>query len=104
LYAIVLDRMTQRRVEGVVGTLMTNLGFQKRMEALGVGFARANVGDRYVLEEMQARGWLYGGESSGHLLCLDHHTTGDGIIAALQVLTAMRRNGSSLGDLVSDLK
>ncbi|AEC18653.1 phosphoglucosamine mutase [Pusillimonas sp. T7-7] len=104
LYAIVCDRMTQGPVEGVVGTLMTNLGFEKQMEALGVGFARAKVGDRYVLEGMQSRGWLYGGESSGHLLCLDCHTTGDGIIAALQVLTAMSRSGSSLAELVSGIK
>src|SRR5690606_30138397 len=104
LYAIVRDRMTQGKVDGVGGTLMTNLGFEKRLEALGVGFARANVGDRYVLEEMQNRGWLYGGESSGHLLCLDRHTTGDGIIAALQVLTAMSRSGSSMSELVAELK
>lgn len=104
LYAIVRDRMTQRPVEGVVGTLMTNFGFEKQMQALGVGFERAKVGDRYVLESMQKRGWLYGGESSGHLLCLDCHTTGDGIIAALQVLTAMSRSGSGLAGLVSDLK
>ncbi|MCC2597361.1 phosphoglucosamine mutase [Pusillimonas sp. MFBS29] len=104
LYAIVRDRMMQGPVEGVVGTLMTNLGLEKQMEALGVGFARAKVGDRYVLEGMQQRGWLYGGESSGHLLCLDCHTTGDGIIAALQVLTAMSRSGSSLAELVSGLK
>lgn len=104
LYAIVRDRMSQGPVEGVVGTLMTNLGFEKQMQALGVGFARAKVGDRYVLEGMQSRGWLYGGESSGHLLCLDCHTTGDGIIAALQVLTAMSRSGSSLAELVSGLK
>jgi phosphoglucosamine mutase len=104
LYAIVRDRMTQRPVEGVVGTLMTNFGFEKQMEQLGVGFERAKVGDRYVLESMQNRGWLYGGESSGHLLCLDCHTTGDGIIAALQVLTAMSRSGRPLEDLVSELK
>ncbi|QAA94013.1 phosphoglucosamine mutase [Pollutimonas thiosulfatoxidans] len=104
LYAIVCDRMKQKPVEGVVGTLMTNLGFEKQMQALGVGFERAKVGDRYVLEAMQRRGWLYGGESSGHLLCLDCHTTGDGIIAALQVLTAMSRSGKSLDELVSELK
>lgn len=104
LYAIVRDRMTQRTVDGVVGTLMTNFGFEKQMQALGVGFDRAKVGDRYVLESMQKRGWLYGGESSGHLLCLDCHTTGDGIIAALQVLTAMSRSGQGLADLVSELK
>src|SRR3546814_169824 len=104
LYAIVRDRMTQKPVDGVVGTLMTNFGFEKQMESLGVGFERAKVGDRYVLELMQKRGWLYGGESSGHLLCLDCHTTGDGIIAALQVLTAMKRSGRNLDELVSELK
>src|SRR5690606_19294389 len=98
------DRMTQRTVQGVVGTLMTNFGFEKEMQKLGVGFERAKVGDRYVLEAMQKRGWLYGGESSGHLLCLDCHTTGDGIIAALQVLTAMSRSGRKLAELVADLK
>ncbi|NYT62026.1 phosphoglucosamine mutase [Alcaligenaceae bacterium] len=104
LYAIVRDRMILHPVEGVVGTLMTNFGFEKQMLALGVGFERAKVGDRYVLESMQKRGWLYGGESSGHLLCLDCHTTGDGIIAALQVLTAMSRNHKSMAELVADLK
>lgn len=104
LYAIVRDRMTQGPVEGVVGTLMTNFGFEKQMRALGVGFHRANVGDRYVLESLLARGWKFGGESSGHLLCLDQHTTGDGIVAALQVLTAMIRSGHSLADLVADIK
>jgi len=103
LYAIVRDRMTQKKVQGVVGTLMTNFGFEKQMQALGVGFDRAQVGDRYVLERMQALGWLYGGESSGHLLCLDRHTTGDGIIAALQVLACMRRSGQSLARQVVDL-
>jgi phosphoglucosamine mutase len=104
LYAIVRDRMTHGQVDGVVGTLMTNFGFEKQMNALGVGFVRANVGDRYVLESMLAKGWKYGGESSGHLLCLDCHTTGDGIIAALQVLTAMIRSGRSLDALVAELK
>ncbi|WP_251863610.1 phosphoglucosamine mutase [Achromobacter sp. Marseille-Q4962] len=104
LYAILRERMQRGTVEGVVGTLMTNFGFERALERLGVGFARANVGDRYVLEQMQARGWLYGGESSGHLLCLDCHTTGDGIIAALQVLTALRRNDATLADWVSDLR
>ena len=62
------------------------------------------MGDRYVLEQMQSRGWLYGGESSGHLLCLDCHSTGDGIVAALQVMTALRRNSVRLADWVSDLR
>jgi phosphoglucosamine mutase len=104
LYAIVRDRMTRHHVDGVVGTLMTNFGFEKKMLALGVGFDRSNVGDRYVLERMQSRGWLYGGESSGHLICLDCHTTGDGIIAALQVLKGMSRSGETLAQRVADLK
>ncbi|TAM89635.1 MAG: phosphoglucosamine mutase [Candidimonas sp.] len=104
LYAIVRDRMRGTKVEGVVGTVMTNFGFEKGMQALGIGFDRAKVGDRYVLERMLALGWRYGGESSGHLLCLDRHTTGDGIIAALQVLACIRRGGQPLSRLVADLK
>lgn len=104
LYAILRERMQRGKVDGVVGTLMTNFGFERELGRLGVGFERANVGDRYVLEQMQARGWLYGGESSGHLLCLDCHSTGDGIVAALQVLTALRRNGVSMSDWVKDLR
>lgn len=104
LYAMIRERMMHGRVAGVVGTLMTNYGFEKIMQIMGVPFERANVGDRYVLEAMQKNGWLYGGESSGHLLCLDHHTTGDGIIAGLQVLTALVRSGKSLSQFISDLK
>lgn len=104
LYMIVRDRMLTQDVKGVVGTLMTNLGLENRLKELGLEFIRANVGDRYVLEQLLEKGWLFGGESSGHLLCLDHHTTGDGIIAALQILTAMRHHGSLLRELVSDLK
>jgi phosphoglucosamine mutase len=104
LYAILRERMQRGTVAGVVGTLMTNYGFERRLDQLGVGFHRAGVGDRYVLEQMQARGWLYGGEGSGHLICLDCHTTGDGIIAALQVLTALRRNDATLADWVADLR
>ncbi|OWT69022.1 MULTISPECIES: phosphoglucosamine mutase [unclassified Achromobacter] len=104
LYAIVRARMQHAPVAGVVGTLMTNYGLERQLQTLGVGFERAAVGDRYVLEQMQARGWLYGGESSGHLICLDCHTTGDGIIAALQVLTALRRNTTTLADWVTDLR
>ncbi|HCN70990.1 MAG TPA: phosphoglucosamine mutase, partial [Pusillimonas sp.] len=103
LYVLIKGRLANGPVQGVVGTLMTNLGFEKQMQALGVGFARANVGDRYVLELMQKKGWLYGGESSGHLLSLDCHTTGDGIIAALQVLTAIRKTGLDLPELVAGL-
>ena len=104
LYAMVRERMMNGRVAGVVGTLMTNYGFEKIMQIMGVPFERANVGDRYVLEAMQRNGWLYGGESSGHLLCLDHHSTGDGIIAGLQVLTALVRSGKTLAQFISDLK
>src|SRR5690606_37537766 len=85
------------------GTLMTNFGFEKRMQALDIPFERAKVGDRYVLELLLQKGWLFGGESSGHLLCLDQHTTGDGIIAALQVLQAMARSGETLAQQVGDL-
>ncbi|MFZ6742797.1 phosphoglucosamine mutase [Undibacterium sp. JH2W] len=96
LYLMVLDRMAIGKVDGVVGTLMTNMAVELAFKKLGVGFARAKVGDRYVLEQMYERGWLLGGEGSGHLLCLDKHTTGDGIVSALQVLSALRRNGKSL--------
>lgn len=104
LFAVVRERMTRGPVAGVVGTLMTNFGFEKQIRALGIEFERAQVGDRYVLEQLRNRGWLYGGESSGHLLCLDSHTTGDGIVAALQVLAALKRSGESLEDWVSALK
>jgi phosphoglucosamine mutase len=71
---------------------------------MGIAFERAQVGDRYVLEQLRNRGWLYGGESSGHLLCLDAHTTGDGIVAALQVLAALQRSGETLAQWVSALR
>lgn len=103
LYMIVRDRMLGQKVPGVVGTLMSNLGLEQRLTELGVQFVRAQVGDRYVLEQLQQRGWNYGGESSGHLLCLDNHSTGDGIIAALQILTALRHHNCSLAELVADL-
>lgn len=103
LYAIVRSRMALGPVAGVAGTLMTNYGLELRFAELGIPFARAKVGDRYVLEMLNERGWLYGGENSGHLLCLDRHTTGDGIIAALQVLTALRRGGVPLAEWVGDL-
>ncbi|MGB3742526.1 phosphoglucosamine mutase [Castellaniella sp.] len=103
LYAIVCDRAKIRPIDGVVGTLMTNFGLERRLKELGIPFERAQVGDRYVLERLREHGWLYGGESSGHLLCLDLHTTGDGIVAALQVLAAMQRAASTLSALVADL-
>ncbi len=104
LYALVRSRSRQGRVDGVVGTLMTNLAFEHALAELGVPFARAAVGDRYVLEMLSEKGWLFGGENSGHLLCLDKHTTGDGIVAALQVLSALRQNGGNLADLLGGLQ
>ncbi len=86
-------------VSGVVGTLMTNLGAEHAFDAAGIPFVRAKVGDRYVMEQLLAHGWQIGGESSGHLICLDRTTTGDGIISALQVLAALRREGRTLAEL-----
>ena len=83
---------------GVVGTLMTNLAVENAFKKLNIPFARANVGDRYVLELLQQKGWQLGGEGSGHILCLDKHTTGDGIISALQVLHALRESGGALAE------
>jgi phosphoglucosamine mutase len=89
---------------GVVGTLMTNLAVENAIKDLGIQFERANVGDRYVLELLKKHGWIIGGEGSGHLLCLDQHTTGDGTIAALQVLAAMSQNKKSLAQLLDAVK
>ncbi len=104
LYAIVKDRQRSQKLAGVVGTVMTNLGFEQGMQKLGIAFERTQVGDRYVLERLHQRNWLYGGESSGHILCLDKHSTGDGIVAALQVLAALQANDCSLSELLSDLQ
>ena len=90
----------QGKVDGVVGTLMTNLGLELTLGKLGVPFERAKVGDRYVFEKLQANGWQLGGESSGHLLVLDRHSTGDGIVSALQVLRAVRNLGKPLADIL----
>ena len=83
---------------GVVGTLMSNLGLEHALAKLGVPFARAPVGDRYVLEMMYERGWQLGGENSGHIVCLDKHTTGDGIVSALQVLRALVERKTTLAE------
>jgi phosphoglucosamine mutase len=104
LYIMVKDRMATTPVRGAVGTLMTNMALEVAFKKMGVGFARAKVGDRYVLEVLQERGWVIGGEGSGHLLFLDKHTTGDGIVSALQVLSALRRCGMSLAECTKDLK
>jgi len=103
LYVIVKERMRHGPVAGVVGTLMTNMALELALKRMDVAFARAKVGDRYVLEVLQERGWLLGGEGSGHLLCLDKHTTGDGIVSALQVLSALRRSGQTLAQATADL-
>ncbi len=101
LYVMATDRLSQQwPVPGVVGTLMTNMAIELALARVGVPLVRAKVGDRYVLEELSARGWQLGGESSGHLLALDRHTTGDGIVSALQILQAVRRSGQTLDALL----
>jgi len=103
LYVIAKAGMAKGEVNGVVGTLMSNLGFEHAVARLGLPFARAKVGDRYVLELMNQMGWKLGGENSGHIICLDRHTTGDGIIAGLQVLAALRQQNKKLDEMCSDL-
>jgi phosphoglucosamine mutase len=103
LYVMVKDRLANGGIDGAVGTLMTNMAVEAALGEMGVGFARAKVGDRYVLELLQERGWQVGGEGSGHLLALDKHTTGDGIISALQILSALRRSGTTLAAITSEL-
>ncbi len=103
LYVMVKDRLANGGIDGAVGTLMTNMAVEAAFGEMGVGFARAKVGDRYVLELLQERGWQVGGEGSGHLLVLDKHTTGDGIISALQILSALRRSGATLSAITSEL-
>ena len=105
LYVMVADRLAQgQAVPGVVGTLMTNLAVETALRQRGLDFVRARVGDRYVLEELLARGWTLGGEGSGHLLSLDRHTTGDGIISALQILQAVKRSGIPLADQLRSVR
>lgn len=103
LYVMVKDRLATGPVPGAVGTLMTNMALEVAFKQMGIGFARAKVGDRYVLEVMQERGWILGGEGSGHLLALDKHTTGDGIVSALQVLSALKRSAQTLEECTADL-
>lgn len=104
LYVIAVARQRTGPLDGVVGTLMSNLGLEHALARLGVSFDRAKVGDRYVLERLKERGWRLGGESSGHLICLDCHTTGDGIVSALQVLSALRQSGQSLAQACAGLE
>ncbi len=99
LYVMVHDRLGQGlAVPGAVGTLMTNMAVELALKSRGVDFVRAKVGDRYVLEELSARGWQLGGEGSGHLLALDKHTTGDGIVSSLLVLQSVCRTGRSIAE------
>jgi phosphoglucosamine mutase len=105
LYVLAKDRIDRgEKIGGVVGTLMTNLAIENAIKSLGLGFERAKVGDRYVLELLQNKQWIIGGEGSGHLLCLDQHSTGDGTIAALQVLAAMQEKQKSLNDLLNGVQ
>ena len=102
LYALAADWHVSGRLGGpLVGTLMSNYGLERAMRELGVPFMRANVGDRYVLQQLKAHGGILGGETSGHILTLDRTTSGDAIVAALQVLDALRRNGRSLDEAVA---
>ena len=102
LYLMAADRMSRdEHVPGVVGTLMTNMAVEVALQARGVKFVRSKVGDRYVLEELERHHWVLGGEGSGHLLALDRHTTGDGLVSALQVLQACVRSGSTLSQLLT---
>ncbi|MEA3083362.1 MAG: phosphoglucosamine mutase [Paraburkholderia sp.] len=101
LYVLVKDRMaTEGQVEGAVGTLMTNMAVEVALQEAGVKFVRAAVGDRYVLEQLREHGWQLGAEGSGHILSLDRHSTGDGIVSALLVLAAMKRSDKTLAELL----
>lgn len=104
LYVIARHRHRHKKLKGVAGTLMSNLALEQMLSAHGIAFGRAKVGDRYVLEMLREKGWEIGGENSGHILCLDKHSTGDGIVSALQVLTAVCESGKPLGALAGDLK
>lgn len=102
LFVIANSRVQSNVMKGaVVGTLMSNLGLEHALKRLGLVFERTNVGDRYVMAALRRNDWVLGGESSGHIICLDRTTTGDGIVSALQVLVAMIKSGQSLHDLKS---
>ncbi|HEY5604289.1 MAG TPA: phosphoglucosamine mutase [Gammaproteobacteria bacterium] len=104
LFVIAKSRQSDAQLNGgVVGTVMSNLGLEHALKASGIAFKRAKVGDRYVMELLQQDGWQLGGEGSGHIICLDRTTTGDGIVAALQVLYALQQKGQSLSDIKSGM-
>jgi phosphoglucosamine mutase len=105
LFILARDRQERGVLQGgVVGTLMTNFGLEQALGTMQIPFARAKVGDRYVMELLDQKQWLLGGEASGHLICLDHNSTGDGAISALQVLAALVRRSESLADAVAAMK
>ncbi len=105
LYIIARSRLNEgENIGGVVGTLMSNLGMELAVKALGLEFARSQVGDRYVMETLNQNGWTIGGESSGHIICLDRTTTGDGIVSALQVLAYLAKEKISLHEAKSGMK
>jgi len=104
LFIIASDRAKDGGLKGVAGTLMSNLALEHALDKMGVSFARAKVGDRYVLETLQEKGWQLGGENSGHIICLDKHTTGDGIVSALQVLSAIRTSRMTISQLCRGLE
>ena len=104
LYLLADERLNREEaLDGVVGTLMTNMAVEVALKSRGVQFVRAKVGDRYVLEELEKNNWILGGEGSGHLLALDKHTTGDGLISALQVLQAIVRSGKTMAELLAEV-
>ncbi|SUX34073.1 Phosphoglucosamine mutase [Chromobacterium violaceum] len=103
IYVIAKARAARGELKGgVVGTVMTNMAMELALQKQGVPFGRAKVGDRYVLEMLHADGWQVGGEASGHILCLDKHSTGDGIISSLQVLASLKQLGLSLAEICAD--
>lgn len=104
LILYILATRAQRSVEGVVGTVMSNLGVENAFKAQGIDFARSAVGDRYVKELLTERGWVFGAEQSGHILCLDKISTGDGIVAALQVMSALVQSAKTLTELLDDVE
>jgi phosphoglucosamine mutase len=104
LYVLAVGRHRDGLLKGpVVGTVMSNLGLERKLESLGMRFLRSRVGDRYVLELLREHGGILGGESSGHILCLDKTTTGDGIISALEILAEVQRTGRSLSELAAGM-
>jgi phosphoglucosamine mutase len=105
LYVLACDRLEAKELKGpVIGTVMTNLGLELALRERGVDFRRAKVGDRHVLAMLKEHGGILGGETSGHLICLDRTTTGDGLVTALQVLAVMRRTGKSLSELTHGMR